>query len=166
MTNNRETLLCQDLLDPRNLLGSPGGHLEAPWDHLEAPGGPLEAPWTPLEAPWRPLGDLLDALGAPLAPLAPPELIWELLRTAFERSWTPPKGQKASQRLQKAPQEVPGATKIAIERAANVRYLSAHVFSQPDAICVSIFNVVWKERTLYKPRFYDGFLMISMKCLR
>ena len=86
--------------------------LETTWKPLgttwRPPGGPLEAPWTPLEAPWRPLGALWEAsetlLEPPSAPLALPELIWELLRTAFERSWTPPEGQKATQR---APKRLP-----------------------------------------------------------
>ena len=80
------------------LLGPPGGSL----DPL---GGPQRLLGGPLEAPWRPLGDLLEAswtlLGPPWALLAPPELIWELWRSALERSWTPLEGQKASQRAPK-----------------------------------------------------------------
>ena len=64
-----------DLLNPRDLLGPPGGHLEPFWNH-SAPWRPLGGP---LETSWSPVGGLLEASWTLLAP---PELIWELLKSA------------------------------------------------------------------------------------
>ena len=77
---------------------------------------PLGSHWRPVgglsETSWRPLRDLLRASWAllehPRALLASPELIWDVLTIAFERSWLAPEDQmdatrppKPSQRSQK-----------------------------------------------------------------